>query len=232
MYNIELFEFNEPENGFSFSFRAIRKDAGLWLFAKDICDYLELTDVTHALERLYPYERDIVLRRDLNLCPNSDTGVKILSIINPRARNFAIVSESGLYKLIFMSTKKDKAEKFRIWVTEVVLPSIRQCHAYIDPTGRELIREDFRNIANASDGRLNVNNMLSCAADSEMRYNVLNYQYQQQVIAFNYLQNLYNARANEAMEYRKQIRPEMCRIVDNTYKKTNIMDIINSYKGD
>ena len=38
-----------------------------------------------------------------------------------------MVSESGLYHLIFASTKPD-AKKFRRWVTEEVLPTLRKAH--------------------------------------------------------------------------------------------------------
>ena len=40
-----------------------------------------------------------------------------------------IVSESGLYMLIFRSNKPE-AERFRLWVTSEVLPSIRKTGSY------------------------------------------------------------------------------------------------------
>ena len=42
-------------------------------------------------------------------------------------RRVLVVSESGLYHLIFASTKPD-AKKFRRWVTEEVLPTLRKAH--------------------------------------------------------------------------------------------------------
>lgn len=43
-------------------------------------------------------------------------------------RRVLVVSESGLYHLIFASTKPD-AKKFRRWVTEELLPTVRKAQA-------------------------------------------------------------------------------------------------------
>lgn len=47
-----------------------------------------------------------------------------------KMRKVTVVSESGMYALIFGSKKKD-AKKFRRWVTSEVLPSIRKHGAYM-----------------------------------------------------------------------------------------------------
>lgn len=54
-----------------------------------------------------------------------------------------LVSESGLYKLIMRSDKKE-ARKFQDWVTQEVLPSIRK-------TGGYLLNETKRDTAHAAD---------------------------------------------------------------------------------
>ena len=41
------------------------------------------------------------------------------------------LTESGVYKLIFKS-KKEEAERFQGWISDEVLPSIRQTGAYIN----------------------------------------------------------------------------------------------------
>lgn len=46
-----------------------------------------------------------------------------------QAREVSIINESGLYNLVLMS-KKPEAKKFRKWVTEEVLPSIRKTDSY------------------------------------------------------------------------------------------------------
>lgn len=49
-----------------------------------------------------------------------------------RGRLPVLVTESGLYHLTFKSTKPE-AKRFRKWVTEEVLPSIRRDGAYVSP---------------------------------------------------------------------------------------------------
>ena len=51
------------------------------------------------------------------------------------------LTESGVYKLIFKSKKKE-AERFQDWVTDEVLPQIRQTGGYI-PTKEEESDEEF-----------------------------------------------------------------------------------------
>ena len=51
--------------------------------------------------------------------------------LNNRGENF--LTENGVYKLIFKSTKKE-AEKFQDWVTDEVLPEIRKTGGYITTT--------------------------------------------------------------------------------------------------
>lgn len=51
----------------------------------------------------------------------------------------AVVSESGLYKLI-MRSDKDTARPFQDWVTKEVLPSVRK-------TGGYLLNEEAREVA-------------------------------------------------------------------------------------
>ena len=51
--------------------------------------------------------------------------------LNNAGENF--LTESGVYKLIFKSDKKE-AEKFQDWVTDEVLPNIRKIGGYITTT--------------------------------------------------------------------------------------------------
>ncbi|SPZ49676.1 Uncharacterized phage-encoded protein [Sarcina ventriculi] len=51
--------------------------------------------------------------------------------LNNAGENF--LTESGVYKLIFKSDKKE-AEKFQDWVTDEVLPNIRKTGGYITTT--------------------------------------------------------------------------------------------------
>lgn len=59
---------------------------------------------------------------------NSDVKDIDIRKLNNRGENF--ITESGVYKLIFKSKKKE-AEKFQDWVTDEVLPTIRKHGAYM-----------------------------------------------------------------------------------------------------
>lgn len=104
----------------SHSVRAITKaDGTIWFVAKDVCETLGLTNVTEALRGLDEDERGY-LRISEGTSPAGG---------NP---NVNIISEPGLYKLIFRSTKPD-AKAFTKWVTSEVLPAIRKTGSYPAP---------------------------------------------------------------------------------------------------
>ena len=62
---------------------------------------------------------------------NSDMHDMYFRKLNNRGEKF--LTESGVYKLIFKSDKKE-AEKFQDWVTDEVLPNIRKIGGYITTT--------------------------------------------------------------------------------------------------
>lgn len=97
--------------------RAMRDEGGEpWFVAKDVCDALELSNVTVALQRLDDDER-----AKFNLGRQGDTNV---------------VNEAGLYTLI-LGSKKKEAHAFKRWVTHEVLPSLRRDGAYVASDGTE-----------------------------------------------------------------------------------------------
>ena len=96
--------------------RIIEKDGEPWFVAKDVCNVLSIRNNRDALASLTEDERD-------------DVG--ITDAIG-RKQETAIVSEPGLYRLVFKSRKKE-AESFKRWVCHEVLPSIRKTGAYIPP---------------------------------------------------------------------------------------------------
>ena len=102
----------------------MRGDGGEpWFVAKDVCDALELSNVTVALQRLDDDER-----AKFNLGRQGDTNV---------------VNEAGLYTLI-LGSKKKEARAFKRWVTHEVLPAIRRHGAYATPRTIEDIIADPR----------------------------------------------------------------------------------------
>jgi prophage antirepressor-like protein len=99
-----------------------------WFVAKDVCRVLELSNNRDALSSLDDDEK-----ADVGITDVSSNGVE-------QARSMKIVSESGLYALIFRSRKKE-ARRIRKWVTSEVLPMIRKTGQYAMP-GREIIGKE------------------------------------------------------------------------------------------
>ena len=86
-----------------------------WFVAKDICNALELSDVSMTVKRL-----------------DDDEKLIQTTLVSGQGREMWFVNESGLYSLIFQS-RKPEAKAFRKWVTNVVLPSIRRTGLYSSP---------------------------------------------------------------------------------------------------
>lgn len=89
--------------------RVTDRDGGIWFVANDVCEVLEIKNPRSSLALLEEDERD---------------GVHTVDAMG-RSQQTTIISESGLYGLIFRS-RKPVAVRFRKWVTGEVLPSIRR----------------------------------------------------------------------------------------------------------
>lgn len=105
--NDERFQIFSKEN--LGSVRTIFANNEVWFCAKDVCDILEIKNVTQAVQRLDEDERSM-----FNIGRQGNT-------------NF--VNESGLYTLILRSDKKE-AKPFRKWITSEVIPAIRKTGKY------------------------------------------------------------------------------------------------------
>lgn len=86
--------------------------------AADVCAVLGLTNPTQAIAALDDDERSM-----LSIGRQGDTNV---------------ITESGLYHLIFKS-RKESATRFRRWVTQEVLPEIRKTGSYLITASTETI---------------------------------------------------------------------------------------------
>ena len=107
----EIEIFNNPLFG---SVRVFTDENGEpWFVAADVCRVLDIKNPSDTInKRLDSDERGI----EIIYTPSGD-------------QEMLVVNESGLYNLIFRSTKPE-AKKFRKWVTEEVLPSIRKTGSY------------------------------------------------------------------------------------------------------
>lgn len=109
------------------SLRTLTDEAGEpWFVAKDVCDILELNNITEALRPLDDDEK---------------TNFRNSEVAQSGGRAPLIISEPGLYKLI-MRSRKPEAKEFQRWVTHEVLPQIRKTGGYI-PTSESDSDEDI-----------------------------------------------------------------------------------------
>jgi len=97
--------------------------------AADACKILDHSDVSMACARL----------------DDDEKGTSIVCTPGGNQKMLS-VTESGLYHLIFTS-RKDEAKAFRKWVTNEVLPAIRQTGSYsLHPQGKILTEFELFNM--------------------------------------------------------------------------------------
>lgn len=112
--------------------RTVIKNSEPWFVAKDVCDILDIKDQGQALEKLNDRQRG---------------GYKVDTLGGKQT--MIIVSEAGLYKLIFTS-RKEEAVTFQDWVCEEVLPSIRKTGQYGTPEFLGKMHDSMNKIRNLS----------------------------------------------------------------------------------
>lgn len=100
--------------------RTLLKDGEPRFVAKDVCGVLGVVNSNDAVKALDDDEKGVE---------------KIYTLGGPQ--EMTVITESGLYTLI-MRSNKPEAKKFRKWVTQEVLPTIRKHGAYMTP---ETIKE-------------------------------------------------------------------------------------------
>ena len=123
MNNLMIFEGNKVEV-FEFEGRVLFNP-------KDVAKCLDIKDV-NSVTRNFNDKQIIKLK-------NSDMHNIHIRKLNNAGENF--LTESGVYKLIFKSRKED-AERFQDWVTDEVLPTIRETGGYI-PVSQDESDEEF-----------------------------------------------------------------------------------------
>ena len=126
--------FENPEFG---KVRTSKSKIGEPLFCgKDVCVILGYRRADHAIKQhVIPFD---VLKQDVSnpiISHGVDTG-------KTRRQSMLFVNESGLYALVFGS-QLPTAQKFKQWVTSVVLPQIRKTGGYI-PVNEGETDEDVR----------------------------------------------------------------------------------------
>lgn len=100
-----LFDYKETK------IRTVVIDGEVWFVAKDICDILEIANSRDAISSLSDKMKLTLEWKD------SIVGVAD----GPNIVRISLISEPGMYKLVFKS-RKPEAEKFSDWVVSEVLP--------------------------------------------------------------------------------------------------------------
>lgn len=111
--------FNSPEFG---AIRTIEKDGEPWFVGKDVATELGYKDTVNALKSHVDAE--------------DKGGWQITTQFGDKETT--IINESGLYSLV-LSSKLPTAKKFKRWVTNEVIPSIRKHGAYMTPETLEKV---------------------------------------------------------------------------------------------
>lgn len=111
--------FNSPEFG---AIRTIEKDGEPWFVGKDVATALGYKDTVNALKSHVDTE--------------DKGGWQITTQFGDKETT--IINESGLYSLV-LSSKLPTAKKFKRWVTNEVIPSIRKHGAYMTPETLEKV---------------------------------------------------------------------------------------------
>ena len=101
--------------------------------AKDACDLLDIKNPSDALSRL-------------------DADEKLTSVVTRGSgkRTVNLVTESGLYNLIFQS-RKPEARSITKWVTSEVLPALRKTGGFQIPSTGQFMTIDQRRLNKASE---------------------------------------------------------------------------------
>ena len=102
---LQIFESREQDFGLS-NLTTVEINGGVWFLVSEVCRALDLRDVSSALSRL-------------------DEDEKIISPMLINGGQEIIISESGLYSLVFAS-RKPNAKAFQRWITKEVIPTIRK----------------------------------------------------------------------------------------------------------
>lgn len=106
MSSLAVFNFESSE------VRTIVIDGDVWFVAKDICDAMDIVNVSQAVSSLDDDER-LIYTLD----------------ISGQNRDTLLISESGMYSVVLVS-RKPQAKEFKKWITSAVIPSIRKTGKY------------------------------------------------------------------------------------------------------
>jgi prophage antirepressor-like protein len=108
---LQIFKYAEDDAPMD-NLTTVEIDGEIWFVASEVCKLLDIKNSRDAVARL-------------------DDDEKLTSVIPTSGQNRSVnlISESGLYALVFKSGK-ESAKRFRKWVTKEVIPAIRKKGSY------------------------------------------------------------------------------------------------------
>jgi anti-repressor protein len=118
---MDLQQFNFRNNNVKV---VVGEDGEPWFINVDVCEILDLKNPNQAVADVDADEK----------------GVHVMDTLGGKQR-MTVVSEAGLYHLVFKS-RKPEAKAFKRWIRHEVLPSIRKHGGYIKGQ-EEMSREEF-----------------------------------------------------------------------------------------
>ena len=99
----------------------IDKQQVIWFKGKDVAKILGYKDTSKAIRQHISIENKITRLEQQNSCTGKTPGQQK----DIRRKYYTLINEAGFYELVF-SSKLELAKKFRQWVFNTVLPSIRK----------------------------------------------------------------------------------------------------------
>ncbi|HHK5599914.1 phage repressor protein/antirepressor Ant [Bacillus anthracis] len=132
MDNLQVF--NNEDFG---QVRTVIKGEDVWFVAKDLCKILGFRDPGEITRLLDDDEKFHMNKAEIQSHISSGIG-------NVSPRGWTLINESGLYSAIIRS-RKSEAKRFKKWVTNEVIPTIRKHGVYMTPETLEqtLSNPDF-----------------------------------------------------------------------------------------
>lgn len=153
MADLKLFEYQHKQ------VRTVTLEGQIWFVAKDVCEALNIVNVSDAVS---------------GLNENMKRSIGFTDAIG-RPRPMLVINEAGVYKLAFRSNKPE-AERFTDWVAGEVIPQIRKTGKYVPqhqgilPLAAHTDKEVQKDMSKA----VNAHNYQLGGEDATVLYNVQN----------------------------------------------------------
>lgn len=146
------------------------KTGKIMFIGKEVAEQWGHTNLRQATIRLLNKdEKLLVKKRDF---PDFFNQLVCNNLLHTKVNSILLVSESGLYKLC-LASNLDKAQPFKDWVTQEVLPSIREKGSYsFDSVSiKELSKQTIREIQVDNSKKVNSLNYTKGGVPSIIDYN-------------------------------------------------------------